>query len=94
MDNFVSVFELLTGTRMWRRGANLQGDTANFIETEQLMEFDGFISSFLQVLLCQSMVGFMVYYVKVWLFFLQMYGDKYLLVHVKLTNSNKHINQP
>lgn len=41
---------------MWRRGANLQGDTANFIETEQLMEFDGFISSFLQVLLCQSMV--------------------------------------
>ncbi|XP_074340297.1 phosphoinositide phosphatase SAC8 isoform X2 [Apium graveolens] len=37
------------GTRMWRRGANLQGDTANFIETEQLIEFDGFISSFLQV---------------------------------------------
>ncbi|WOH10955.1 hypothetical protein DCAR_0830432 [Daucus carota subsp. sativus] len=37
------------GTRMWRRGANLQGDAANFIETEQLMEFDGFISSFLQV---------------------------------------------
>lgn len=37
------------GTRMWRRGANLQGDAANFIETEQLLEFDGFISSFLQV---------------------------------------------
>ncbi|KAK1354152.1 hypothetical protein POM88_047408 [Heracleum sosnowskyi] len=36
------------GTRMWRRGANLQGDAANFIETEQFMEFDGFISSFLQ----------------------------------------------
>ncbi|KAK1364303.1 hypothetical protein POM88_039864 [Heracleum sosnowskyi] len=33
------------GTRMWRRGANLQGDAANFIETEQFMEFDGFISS-------------------------------------------------
>nr|GEW53300.1 phosphoinositide phosphatase SAC8 isoform X2 [Tanacetum cinerariifolium] len=30
------------GTRMWRRGANLEGDTANFIETEQLLEYDGF----------------------------------------------------
>ncbi|PWA54371.1 hypothetical protein CTI12_AA436040 [Artemisia annua] len=37
------------GTRMWRRGANLEGDTANFIETEQLLEYDGFKSSFLQV---------------------------------------------
>ncbi|CAK9139979.1 unnamed protein product [Ilex paraguariensis] len=37
------------GTRMWRRGANLEGDTANFIETEQLLEFDGFKSSFLQI---------------------------------------------
>ncbi|KAK9699155.1 hypothetical protein RND81_08G156400 [Saponaria officinalis] len=37
------------GTRMWRRGANLEGDTANFIETEQLMELKGFRSSFLQV---------------------------------------------
>lgn len=37
------------GTRMWRRGANLEGDTANFIETEQLLEFKGFRSSFLQV---------------------------------------------
>ncbi|KAK3018042.1 hypothetical protein RJ639_004532 [Escallonia herrerae] len=36
------------GTRMWRRGANLEGDTANFIETEQLLEFGGFRSSFLQ----------------------------------------------
>ncbi|KAL2250393.1 UNVERIFIED_CONTAM: Phosphoinositide phosphatase SAC8 [Sesamum indicum] len=34
---------------MWRRGANLGGDTANFIETEQLLEFEGHISSFLQV---------------------------------------------
>lgn len=34
---------------MWRRGANLEGDTANFIETEQLLEFEGFRSSFLQV---------------------------------------------
>ncbi|KAJ0979359.1 hypothetical protein J5N97_014833 [Dioscorea zingiberensis] len=37
------------GTRMWRRGANLEGDTANFIETEQLLEFEGFKSSFLQI---------------------------------------------
>ncbi|KAJ9545179.1 hypothetical protein OSB04_024886 [Centaurea solstitialis] len=37
------------GTRMWRRGANLEGDTANFIETEQLLEYGGFRSSFLQV---------------------------------------------
>ncbi|KAA8517397.1 hypothetical protein F0562_017690 [Nyssa sinensis] len=37
------------GTRMWRRGANLEGDTANFIETEQLLEFEGLMSSFLQV---------------------------------------------
>ncbi|KAL5710176.1 Phosphoinositide phosphatase sac8 [Ranunculus cassubicifolius] len=36
------------GTRMWRRGANLEGDTANFIETEQLLEIEGFKSSFLQ----------------------------------------------
>ncbi|XP_055807678.1 phosphoinositide phosphatase SAC8 [Solanum dulcamara] len=37
------------GTRMWRRGANLEGDTANFIETEQLLEFEGLRSSFLQI---------------------------------------------
>lgn len=37
------------GTRMWRRGANLDGDTANFIETEQLLEFEGFRSSILQI---------------------------------------------
>ncbi|XP_058075028.1 phosphoinositide phosphatase SAC8 isoform X2 [Magnolia sinica] len=37
------------GTRMWRRGANLEGDTANFIETEQLLEFQGYRSSFLQI---------------------------------------------
>ncbi|XP_040372338.1 phosphoinositide phosphatase SAC8 isoform X2 [Rosa chinensis] len=36
------------GTRMWRRGANLEGDVANFIETEQLAEFEGFKSSLLQ----------------------------------------------
>ncbi|KAL7248564.1 hypothetical protein ACSBR2_003326 [Camellia fascicularis] len=37
------------GTRMWRRGANLEGDVANFIETEQLLEFEGCMSSFLQI---------------------------------------------
>lgn len=35
---------------MWRRGANLEGDTANFIETEQLLEFEGYRFSFLQVI--------------------------------------------
>ncbi|KAF1895592.1 hypothetical protein Lal_00041873 [Lupinus albus] len=37
------------GTRMWRRGANLDGDAANFIETEQLFENEDFSSSFLLV---------------------------------------------
>ncbi|XP_042407787.1 phosphoinositide phosphatase SAC8-like isoform X4 [Zingiber officinale] len=36
------------GTRMWRRGANLEGAAANFIETEQILEFEGFRASFLQ----------------------------------------------
>ena len=38
------------GTRMWRRGANLDGDTANFIETEQLLEIQVFKFSLLQVI--------------------------------------------
>ncbi|KAL6648318.1 hypothetical protein ACP70R_012542 [Stipagrostis hirtigluma subsp. patula] len=37
------------GTRMWRRGANLEGATANFVETEQLVEYKGLTSSFIQV---------------------------------------------
>ncbi|XP_030439503.2 phosphoinositide phosphatase SAC8 [Syzygium oleosum] len=37
------------GTRMWRRGANLEGDVANFIETEQILDIEGFRSSLLQV---------------------------------------------
>ncbi|XP_050113954.1 phosphoinositide phosphatase SAC8-like, partial [Malus sylvestris] len=37
------------GTRMWRRGANLHGDVANFIETERLVEIEGFQSSLLQI---------------------------------------------
>ncbi|RXH81819.1 hypothetical protein DVH24_036160 [Malus domestica] len=36
---------------MWRRGANLDGDVANFIETEQLVEMEGFQSSLLQSVL-------------------------------------------
>ena len=40
---------------MWRRGANLEGDTANFIETEQLFELEGFRSSLLQVSLLYLM---------------------------------------
>lgn len=43
------------GTRMWRRGANLEGDAANFIETEQLLEVEGFRSSLLQVCLLYLM---------------------------------------
>ncbi|XP_047090240.1 phosphoinositide phosphatase SAC8 isoform X3 [Lolium rigidum] len=38
----------LAGTRMWRRGANLEGATANFVETEQLVEYEGLTSSFIQ----------------------------------------------
>ncbi|KAK2976627.1 hypothetical protein RJ640_024161 [Escallonia rubra] len=37
-------------TRIRRREANLEGDTANFIATEQLLEIGGFRSSFLQEL--------------------------------------------
>lgn len=37
------------GTRMWRRGANLEGDTANFVETEQLLEIENFKFSLLQI---------------------------------------------
>ncbi|XP_023637972.1 phosphoinositide phosphatase SAC8 isoform X1 [Capsella rubella] len=37
------------GTRMWRRGANLEGDTANFVESEQIVEINGFKFSVLQV---------------------------------------------
>ncbi|XP_071910321.1 phosphoinositide phosphatase SAC8 isoform X1 [Coffea arabica] len=45
------------GTRMWRRGANLEGDTANFIETEQLLEFEGARISFLQKSTCLQIRG-------------------------------------
>lgn len=45
---------------MWRRGANLEGATANFIETEQILEFNGFKSSFLQV--CTSLISFQFFH--------------------------------
>ncbi|XP_020683549.1 phosphoinositide phosphatase SAC7 [Dendrobium catenatum] len=38
-----------TGTRMWRRGADLEGYVANFVETEQILQANGFTASFLQV---------------------------------------------
>ncbi|EOY07166.1 SAC domain-containing protein 8 isoform 2 [Theobroma cacao] len=56
LKNSPATFTLLSrrctrrlGTRMWRRGANLEGDTANFIETEQLLELEGFRCSLLQI---------------------------------------------
>jgi hypothetical protein len=44
-------FYFLKGTRMWRRGADPDGYVANFVETEQLMQFNGYTASFVQVLL-------------------------------------------
>ncbi|XP_044470799.1 phosphoinositide phosphatase SAC6-like [Mangifera indica] len=37
------------GTRMWRRGADSDGYVANFVETEQIVQMNGFIASFVQV---------------------------------------------
>lgn len=37
------------GTRMWRRGANLNGDVANFVETEQILQANGYVASYVQV---------------------------------------------
>lgn len=37
------------GTRMWRRGANQEGDVANFVETEQIAEVSGHVASYVQV---------------------------------------------
>ncbi|XP_021907955.1 phosphoinositide phosphatase SAC6-like isoform X2 [Carica papaya] len=36
------------GTRMWRRGADPDGYVANFVETEQIVQMNGFTSSFVQ----------------------------------------------
>lgn len=38
-----------TGTRMWRRGADYDGYVANFVETEQILESNGYRASFIQV---------------------------------------------
>ncbi|XP_061354997.1 phosphoinositide phosphatase SAC6-like isoform X1 [Gastrolobium bilobum] len=37
------------GTRMWRRGADPDGYVANFVESEQIMQFNGYTASFVQV---------------------------------------------
>lgn len=39
------------GTRQWRRGADAEANVANFVESEQIVEFedDGSVSSFVQV---------------------------------------------
>ncbi|KAH1113271.1 hypothetical protein J1N35_006649 [Gossypium stocksii] len=37
------------GTRMWRRGADPDGYVANFVETEQIVQMNGFTASFVQV---------------------------------------------
>jgi hypothetical protein len=34
---------------MWRRGADSDGYVANFVETEQIVQMNGFTSSFVQV---------------------------------------------
>ncbi|KAE8693441.1 Phosphoinositide phosphatase SAC7 [Hibiscus syriacus] len=36
------------GTRMWRRGADPDGYVANFVETEQIVQMNGFTASFVQ----------------------------------------------
>ncbi|GER37048.1 phosphoinositide phosphatase family protein [Striga asiatica] len=38
-----------TGTRMWRRGADSDGFVANFVETEQIIQLNGYTASFIQV---------------------------------------------
>ncbi|XP_050226758.1 phosphoinositide phosphatase SAC7-like [Mercurialis annua] len=38
-----------TGTRMWRRGADPDGYVANFVETEQIVQMNGYTASFVQV---------------------------------------------
>jgi hypothetical protein len=37
------------GTRMWRRGADSDGYVANFVESEQIVQLNGFTASFVQV---------------------------------------------
>jgi len=35
---------------MWRRGADLDGNVANFVESEQILESEGYFASYTQVL--------------------------------------------
>lgn len=37
------------GTRMWRRGADSKGNAANFVETEQILEAEDFVFSYVQI---------------------------------------------
>jgi hypothetical protein len=37
------------GTRMWRRGADLEGNVANFVESEQILESEGYFASYTQL---------------------------------------------
>lgn len=37
------------GTRMFMRGADISGHVANFVETEQIVEFSNLVSSFVQI---------------------------------------------
>ncbi|OVA00609.1 Synaptojanin [Macleaya cordata] len=37
------------GTRMWRRGADSDGYVANFVESEQILQLNGYTASFVQV---------------------------------------------
>nr|PNR49381.1 hypothetical protein PHYPA_011277 [Physcomitrium patens] len=36
-------------TRMWRRGADSKGNAANFVETEQILEAEDFVFSYVQI---------------------------------------------
>ncbi|RVW32884.1 Phosphoinositide phosphatase SAC6 [Vitis vinifera] len=38
----------LEGTRMWRRGADSDGYVANFVESEQIVQLNGYTASFVQ----------------------------------------------
>ncbi|KAJ4825037.1 hypothetical protein Tsubulata_051480 [Turnera subulata] len=41
----------LQGTPLWRRGADPDGYVANFVESEQIVQMNGFSASFVQVIL-------------------------------------------
>ncbi|KAJ4844537.1 GTPase activating protein (GAP) for Rho1p [Turnera subulata] len=48
---FVLVYQCVPfqGTRLWRRGADPDGYVANFVESEQIVQMNGFSASFVQV---------------------------------------------